>query len=306
MTVRVVSLPLTTTNKTNEMKNLVVRTITGVLFVAALVASIVYSPYTFGLMFLIITALSTIEFCSIVNRRDDVQVNTFITTLASVCLFLGVYVHASGYADAVLALPFAAFMPYIITMIYLTVSSLYINRQTALASWAFTMMSQVYVALPFSLLSMLSFMPYPMGPLRTVYVWIFPLAVFLFLWCSDTGAYCVGSLLGKKIPYRLFPSISPNKSWVGSIGGCLLTVTVAVAVSCFDTTLTLPQWIGFGLVVCVFGTWGDLVESLVKRQLGIKDSGNILPGHGGMLDRFDSSLLAIPAALVYVYTIWSI
>ena len=306
MTVRVVSLPLTTTNKTNEMKNLVVRTITGVLFVAALVASIVYSPYTFGLMFLIITALSTIEFCSIVNRRDDVQVNTFITTLASVCLFLGVYVHASGYADAVLALPFAAFMPYIITMIYLTVSSLYINRQTALASWAFTMMSQVYVALPFSLLSMLSFMPYPMGPLRTVYVWIFPLAVFLFLWCSDTGAYCVGSLLGKKIPYRLFPSISPNKSWVGSIGGCLLTVTVAVAVSCFDTTLTRPQWIGFGLVVCVFGTWGDLVESLVKRQLGIKDSGNILPGHGGMLDRFDSSLLAIPAALVYVYTIWSI
>lgn len=306
MTVRVVSLPLTTTNKTNEMKNLVVRTITGVLFVAALVASIVYSPYTFGLMFLIITALSTIEFCSIVNRRDDVQVNTFITTLASVCLFLGVYAHASGYADAVLALPFAAFMPYIITMIYLTVSSLYINRQTALASWAFTMMSQVYVALPFSLLSMLSFMPYPMGPLRTVYVWIFPLAVFLFLWCSDTGAYCVGSLLGKKIPYRLFPSISPNKSWVGSIGGCLLTVTVAVAVSCFDTTLTLPQWIGFGLVVCVFGTWGDLVESLVKRQLGIKDSGHILPGHGGMLDRFDSSLLAIPAALVYVYTIWSI
>ena len=86
----------------------------------------------------------------------------------------------------------------------------------------------------------------------------------------------------------------------------MLTVAVAFVVSCFDSTLTWAQWTGFGLVVCVFGTWGDLVESQIKRQLGIKDSGNILPGHGGMLDRFDSSLLAIPAALVYVYTIWSI
>ena len=288
------------------MKNLIVRTVTGLLFVAVLVGSIVFSPYTFGLMFLIITGLSTIEFCSIVNRRDDVQVNTFITTLARCCLFVGTYASALGYADFVLALPFAAFMPYIITMVYLTISCLYVNRQNALATWAFTMMSQVYVALPFALLCMLSFMPYPMGPLRTVYVWIYPLAVFLFLWCSDTGAYCVGSLLGKKIPYRLFPSISPNKSWVGSVGGCVLTVAAAFVVSCFDSTLTWAQWIGFGLVVCVFGTWGDLVESQIKRQLGIKDSGNILPGHGGMLDRFDSSLLAIPAALVYVYTIWSI
>ena len=93
------------------MKNLIVRTVTGLLFVAVLVGSIVFSPYTFGLMFLIITGLSTIEFCSIVNRRDDVQVNTFITTLASCCLFVGTYASALGYADFVLALPFAAFMP---------------------------------------------------------------------------------------------------------------------------------------------------------------------------------------------------
>jgi phosphatidate cytidylyltransferase len=112
--------------------------------------------------------------------------------------------------------------------------------------------------------------------------------------------------LGKKIPYRLFPSISPNKSWIGSIGGTLLAVGVGAIISRFEPSLTLLQWMGFGLVVAIFGTWGDLVESQIKRQLGIKDSGNVLPGHGGMLDRFDSSLLAIPASLIYLHFIWSL
>ena len=119
---------------------------------------------------------------------------------------------------------------------------------------------------------------------------------------SGSGAYCVGSLLGR---HKLFPRISPGKSWEGSIGGAVFVVAAAWAISYFldDTMLTLPQWIGLGLVVVIFGTWGDLVESLFKRTLGIKDSGSILPGHGGMLDRFDSSLLAIPAAVVYLYTL---
>ena len=143
----------------------------------------------------------------------------------------------------------------------------------------------------------------PVYPAEVNYRWIFPLMLFVLLWCSDTGAYCVGSLFGKKIPYRLFPSVSPHKSWVGSIGGGVLAMIVATLVAQWDNSLTLTQWLGFALVVVVFGTWGDLVESLLKRQLGIKDSGNILPGHGGMLDRFDSSLLAIPATVVYLYTL---
>jgi phosphatidate cytidylyltransferase len=119
---------------------------------------------------------------------------------------------------------------------------------------------------------------------------------------NDTGAYCVGSLIGR---HKLFPRISPGKSWEGSIGGAVVVLAVAAAISIYidDVMLTLPQWLGLGFVVVVFGTWGDLVESLFKRTLGIKDSGNILPGHGGMLDRFDSSLLAIPAAVVYLYTL---
>lgn len=285
----------------SKLNNLIVRTLTGIVFVAALVGGIVYSPISFGALFLLITVLSTWEFCNIVNQKDNVRVNPFITTVASVCLFSAFYVYASG-----MILSHIVFIPYLVTLIYLLVSELYVGRENALNTWAYTMMSQLYVALPFAMLCPLSFMPSPVSPTGMVYVWSFPLAVFLFLWCSDSGAYCVGSLLGRKIPYRLFPSISPNKSWIGSIGGGILTVLVAILVSYYEPSLTMLQWIGFGLVVCIFGTWGDLVESQIKRQLGIKDSGNVLPGHGGMLDRFDSSLLAIPAALIYIYTLWCV
>jgi phosphatidate cytidylyltransferase len=143
---------------------------------------------------------------------------------------------------------------------------------------------------------------------------LLPLSVFIFLWMNDTGAYCIGSLLGRN---KLFPRISPGKSWEGSIGGAVVVLLVAWGIGTLDNIqpadisytwlsqgmLSIPEWLGLGLTVVVFGTWGDLVESLFKRTLGIKDSGSILPGHGGMLDRFDSSLLAIPAAVVYLYTL---
>lgn len=288
------------------MNNFIVRTLTGVAFVAVLVASIVYSPFSFGALFAVVSALSTMEFCNIVNKQAGVQTNVFISILASLMLFFAIFAYSCGYANAVLLMPSSVFLPYLLTIIYLLVSQLYSGRENALASWAFTMMGQLYVALPFALLNCIAFVPYPQSSMGTAYIFMYPLAVFLFLWSSDSGAYCVGSLLGRKIPYRLFPSISPNKSWIGSIGGTLLAVGVGAIISRFEPSLTLLQWMGFGLVVAIFGTWGDLVESQIKRQLGIKDSGNVLPGHGGMLDRFDSSLLAIPASLIYLHFIWSL
>ena len=139
------------------------------------------------------------------------------------------------------------------------------------------------------------------------YNMLIPLCVFIFLWLNDTGAYCSGTLFGK---HKLVPRISPGKSWEGSIGGGILVMIVAGVIgyltnenSAATSQLSIIGWIGLGLTVVVFGTLGDLVESLFKRTLDIKDSGNILPGHGGMLDRFDSSLMAIPAAVIYLYTI---
>lgn len=279
------------------MKNLVMRTATGVLFVACLVGCTVGAPLTFTLLFAIITGLTTWEFSTNVNLHAGASVNRLINTVAAVYLFFAFTGFCSEYT------PSQAFIPYLLSIIYLLISELYTQRPDPLKNWAYAFASQIYVALPFSLLNVLAFR-YSGLEGRVLYEWIYPLSIFIFLWTSDTGAYCVGSLLHKKFPAKLFPRISPNKSWVGSIGGGVLCLVVATVLwHFFPDKLELPQWLGLGATVCVFGTWGDLVESLFKRQLGIKDSGNLLPGHGGMLDRFDSSLLAIPAAVLYLYSI---
>ncbi|MBQ0136314.1 MAG: phosphatidate cytidylyltransferase, partial [Oscillospiraceae bacterium] len=175
-----------------------------------------------------------------------------------------------------------------------------------------TLMSQLYIALPFALLNTLSFfaVSYGYGDSGVLYNPIFTLSIFIFIWSSDSGAYCFGSWLGQR---KLFPRISPNKSWEGVIGGALVSIIASQIIACYshdfsadNSWLNHIEWAGLAIIVVTFGTWGDLVESLLKRRLAIKDSGALLPGHGGMLDRFDSSLLAIPAAVVYIYIVNSI
>ena len=280
------------------MNNFIVRTITGVLFVAVLVCSFP-RPQAMVLLFALITGLTIWEFTGLVNEREHVTVNRLISTVAGVYFFFAV----AGFSSELT--PSAVFIPYLVSIIYLMVAELYLKNDDPIHSWAYTMMAQIYIALPFSLLNTLAFHLAPQG--YVAYDAILPLSVFVFLWMNDTGAYLCGSLLGK---HKLFPRISPGKSWEGSIGGGILVIAVAVLVwyladqyQLNQLGLTAVEWAGLGLTVVIFGTWGDLVESLFKRTLGIKDSGNILPGHGGMLDRFDSSLLAIPAAVVYLYTI---
>ena len=279
------------------MKNFIVRTITAVFFVAAIVSCFL-RPEAMILLFGLVTGMTIWEFTGLVNGREDISVNQMISTVAGVYFFLAMAGYNSGMTPA------AVFIPYLLTLIYLMVAELYLKQEDPVNDWAYTMMSQLYIALPFSLLNVLAFQSDADG---IHYVWTVPLSVFVFLWINDTGAYLCGSLLGK---HKLFPRISPGKSWEGSIGGGILVVIVAILVwyllEQYDQNalgLSAIEWAGLGLVIVVFGTWGDLVESLFKRTLGIKDSGNILPGHGGMLDRFDSSLMAIPAAVVYLYTL---
>ena len=288
------------------MSNLIVRTVTGIVYVAAIVTSML-RPEAMTVLFAIITGLTIWELCGLLNADGRVSVNSLITTVAGVYLFLAVAGFCSGITPA------AVFVPYLLTIIYLFVSEIYTKTPDPIGNWAATTLTQMYVALPLSTVSVLAFRAVPGG---TVYTGIVPLAVFIILWASDTGAYCVGTLLGRR---RLFPRISPKKSWEGSIGGAILAVAAALVVALvsgdtahtpprpgtfgYNPGLTMPQWVGLAIVVVVFGTWGDLVESLLKRTLGIKDSGTILPGHGGMLDRFDSALIAMPAAVVYLYTL---
>ena len=275
------------------MKTLVTRTITGVFFVAALVGCVVWSEMSFALFFALIAGLGVWEFSANVNRHAGAAVNPFIASMAAVVLVLTVGRCCSMQAN------YALFLPFVGTLLYLLISELYRKAENPLKNWAYAFAAQLYVALPLSMISLLAYHLDIKNGL-VVFDWFLPLSVFIFLWSSDSGAYLFGSAFSRYFPAKLFPRISPGKSWVGSIGGGVLTLIVAAVLWHFrPELLNLPQWLGLGLVVCVFGTWGDLVESLFKRQLGIKDSGNVLPGHGGILDRFDSALLAIPAAVIY-------
>ena len=275
------------------MKNFIQRAITGVIFVAVLIGCIIGGPLSFGILFCLISALAIVEFCQLMNQQEDVQVNRNICTLGSIALFLCFFFYGMNPAET------GIFIPYLAILIYLFISELYLKKKNPINNWAYAMFSQLYVALPFALLNVLAFQTNGTTS-DSQYLFILPLSIFIFNWVNDTGAYCTGMLLGK---HPLFKRISPKKSWEGSIGGCVFSIAAAFALAHFFPIMSTAKWVGMGITVVIFGTWGDLTESLMKRQLGIKDSGNILPGHGGMLDRFDSAIMAIPAAVVYLYLI---
>ena len=283
---------------TSKQKNLITRSITGILYVAIMVTSF-FQSVNMLVVFALITGLATWEFTGLVNEYKHVNVNRRITTVAGVYFFLAVAGVNSGAIQTN-----AVFVPYLLTIIYLFISGLYTKSSDSVNDWAYTMLSQMYIALPLSTINVIAFRQAADG--LNYYYYLLPLSTFIFLWANDTGAYCTGSLFGK---HKLFPRISPAKSWEGSIGGGILVLIVASVMYYIESQgenlsgLNLIEWLGLGLVVVVFGTWGDLVESLLKRTLGIKDSGYILPGHGGILDRLDSSLMAIPASVVYLYTL---
>ena len=273
--------------------NLIQRTITGIVFVAVLVGCILWSPISFSLLFTLIAALSVHEFGHLMNVYNGVSMNKTITALGGAYLFMALGSFCIGATDA------RIFLPYLFLLIYLMITELYLKRTNPLGNWAYSMLSQLYIALPFALLNILAYHNSPENSSVT-YNPLLPLSIFVFIWLSDTGAYCVGSLIGK---HRLFERISPKKSWEGSIGGAVFSIASSLIFAHCYPFFPIGQWAGLAAVVVVFGTWGDLTESLMKRQLGIKDSGNILPGHGGMLDRFDSALMAIPAAVIYLYVL---
>lgn len=281
---------------TDKKKNFIIRTITGIVFVAVMVYCLL-NPITMVVLFALITALSIWELCGLVNRWDDIQTNQFICSVAGAYFFFAIAGYCIGYTSAMV------FVPYLFIILYLIISELFNKAPNPINNWAYTMLTQMYIALPFSSINLLAFSNTSQG----ITYDLRPLCIFVFLWLNDTGAYCVGSLIGK---HKLFPRVSPGKSWEGSIGGCVLVLIVAGVLGWLynspendSNSLSILEWMGLGLVVVVFGTLGDLVESLLKRTLGVKDSGNILPGHGGMLDRFDSALMAIPAAVIYIYTL---
>lgn len=271
-----------------NLKNMVVRATTGIVYVALLVGCILSGPVGSLMFFATVAAATAWEFSTLMNRHMGTDINRPIVAISAVLLNLAIWSRQWDTANASMWL-----ILYSFTLFFLIISELYRKADNPLGNWVYSLAAQLYIALPFALAHVIT------TGTKAEYTWVVVLALFVFLWTNDTGAYLAGSALHNMFPAKLFPRISPNKSWIGSIGGGLLTVGVSLVFAHMEPCMSTTTWTGMALVVVVSGTWGDLIESLIKRQIGIKDSGNILPGHGGLLDRFDSALLSIPAVVTY-------
>lgn len=271
------------------MKNLIIRALTGIIFVVVLISAICIHPIFFLILFCIITGLTLWEFGGLVKHYENANLQRTVNMLGGVYLFIATFVHANGLTDGKI------FLPYLLFIMLTMIAELYYKAPNPINNWAFTLFAQIYCAGSFSMLNFIGAEPGTPGVMS--YTPLFIMAIFIFVWLDDTGAYLVGSLIGK---HKLFERISPKKSWEGFFGGLILALASSQAFAWFAPEINRMNWLGLAATVVLFGTWGDLIESLLKRTLGVKDSGNALPGHGGMLDRFDSVMLAVPASYIYI------
>lgn len=271
------------------MNKLLVRVLTGAVFGVTLLGAILYGHTSFAALFTLVTMLAVNEFSNLVHEYKKTTFSTLLAVLGGAYLFIALYATAHLGVEGSLAL----FVPYIMLLVYTFVRQLYKTEGSSLDNYAYFVLTQVYAALPFALLNILS----TVGATGDTYSYTLPLAIFVFIWCNDTGAFFVGCSIGR---HKMWERVSPKKTWEGTIGGVVVAMIAGYVMSLFFTQLNVWQWMGMAAVVAVAGTYGDLIESCMKREMGIKDSGNILPGHGGILDRFDSTLLAAPSALIYL------
>jgi len=276
------------------MKNFTLRLLTGIVYVATITFCVIFSSYTFLALFLIVIYFCLKEFYQLLNINKEIKINPYLHGAGGALLFLVVFLFTSGIAGRfVLSL-------YLLYIVGIIVYELYARLKNPIARLSSVFLGQVYIALPLSLLNLLAFpslnVPLPSFVDSFRYQWIWIIALLVFIWANDTGAYLVGVRFGK---HRLCERISPKKSWEGFFGGLAFAVISAFTFSHFFPETAWYHWVGLSIGVVVFGTYGDLFESLIKRAVEVKDSGHSLPGHGGFLDRFDSLLLAVYAMLFY-------
>jgi len=269
------------------VKNFITRTLTGVIFVAILIGSIIFDQLTFIGLFSLLTIIATIEFYKMFEESDIIPQKYFgilLTLIVFLAIsFLSMKLIPVYFLGLIMPLLFVAF-----------VLELYRKKKNPIQNIAITLLPILYIGLSFGLLNiMVNFSP--------AYNYNILLGFFFLIWSFDSFAYLTGVLIGK---HRMIERISPKKSWEGFIGGYTLSIGIAVIISVFFKELTVFEWIFMSVIISVVGTYGDLVESMFKRSIGIKDSGNVLPGHGGILDRFDAVFLASPFVVGYLVFIY--
>lgn len=277
------------------MNNLIKRTISGIAFAVIMLAAFLTNKYVFGAVMLFALIVMMREFLQMTCGKEY-RYSQILSILAGVILFVLVYLFKGFNFPGRLVI--LAFVPVFILMI----NSLYVKDKTRFDKFANLYTALIYIAVPWSVLNFAVFNADGDFNGRLL------LCFFCIIWGSDVGAYCFGMALGQKYGKKLFPSISPKKSWIGFWGGMLTAVLVSVALYFAGV---FPMEAGsqrFDLLHCVIiavlldiaGVYGDLIESQWKRHYNVKDSGKLIPGHGGLLDRFDSALIAIPIGIMYL------
>ncbi len=265
------------------VKNLVIRALSGAVLVAIMVGAILQSSYWFGALFLVVMGLSLWEFYNLTDRIENVSVDKWMAMVGGLLLFV------IAYMVAFLGRKASLFGIYPLCVSTIMAFELFRKKSHPILNLSATLLGHLYVAVPFALFCLVEG-----GSENSKYL---VLAFFVIIWASDTGAYLVGRFLGK---HKMFERISPKKTWEGFAGGLLFAVASGYLFHYFGLvdTLQVGFWIALSVCIFVFGVMGDLVESMFKRCLQVKDSGNMIPGHGGFLDRFDSALLASPVLYV--------
>lgn len=270
------------------MTNIVQRSITGVVLLGIIIGSIVLCEYSFLICIGTLLSFTLFEFYNITKTEAIVPQNIFGFVIG-ICCFVASYLFARNLVDT------RVFTLLIPLFLILFIIELYKKQGNPFQNIAFTILGIFYIAIPYSLFNFIVFNTY-----NARYSFDLLLCLFAFNWTNDTGAYLFGSSIGK---HRLFERISPKKSWEGAAGGAVCVVGIAFLFAYLLPYISIVNWIILGLLVCAFGIFGDLVESLLKRSLNIKDSGTFLPGHGGFLDRFDAVIFSTPAFFAYLYLI---
>lgn len=270
------------------MNNFIVRTISGAVYVGLIIAAALAGQIWFGLLLTLFAAVAAIEFGSLTGEfsSDGGAVGASISATTVTAAAATVW----SMGTALIAVPAIAILFFLTR----SVLALYDRRQGAFMAVGHSVLCYAYIGIPLGLMNMLySISDLTGSPAGTV------IMIFLMIWLNDTGAYLVGSRIGRR---RLFERLSPKKSWEGFIGGLLFCVLAGVAAGeWLHGPVGQWQWLAVGVLVCVFSTWGDLFESLLKRNLGVKDSGSLIPGHGGILDRIDSLLFVAPAISLFLF-----
>ena len=270
------------------MNNFVKRTISGIGFVAVMLAAFLTTKYVFGAVMLLALVIMMREFLKMTCGKDY-WFSQILSILAGATLFTLIYLYKGFNFPGRLVI--LAFVPVFVLMI----NSLYVKDKSRFDKFSNLYTALMYIAVPWSLLNFAVF------NCNGEFDGKLLLCFFAVIWGSDVGAYLFGITLGQKYGKKLFPSISPKKSWIGFWGGLLMSAAIAVILHYSGLfTFDIVHCIAMSTLLCLAGVYGDLIESQWKRHYDVKDSGNIIPGHGGLLDRFDSALIAIPIGIIYL------